>query len=731
MKKIPVLALCGLTVLGSSLAEEPCKGPDGDGSSSGGGTVAQSCDPNEISGPLGMGEKRYVPQGEWMDYTIYFENKTNATAAAQEVFVDLPMDANLDWSTLELGEIAFGDHIDTSLVGKSHGKASYALPGTNTSVKTEVKMKDGVLSWYIRDWDPTTTDNFPASATGGFLPPNDPETHCGEGHLSFRVRVKPGAPDGAVIAASATIVFDSNAPIETDPSWWNTVGTIHDVKLEIDGVATNVTLIAGLPFGALPAPKTPRPGYTFDGWFTGPNGTGLKATPAAIVPVGDFVLYQNWVGVPYRVRFNANGGTGTMADQTFMYGTAQKLPANAFTRKMHVFTGWGLTPGGAAVFADGQNVQNLTESANDVVTLYAVWEKSQPLLWEDISDAAPLTAASVYFGYLYDNGGNPKGTIQVKVGKANAKTGLAAVKATVVGLDGKKKSLKAAEKGKAVIAMDGPTAIALIGGEACEVVIGKNGLSGVYGAYTIDGSRNFFSSKDKAEQNAANAALNAWKGTFNVAWRRVEDNAPYLTMSVTIAAKGKVKIAATLANGLKASASVQALVGEAWLCVPVVITKKVQMAFALWLPRGGGEISVEGLDGKVVAGKAGALKSGAKFHIDAEAFSAKRGQAVLPYLPDGVAVTQSGTRWTLPKAGKVQMAKDGTVDAAKLGDNPAALKLSYKAKDGSFKGSFKAYSLVNGKPKAVTVNVAGVVIDGVAYGSATIGKSGQVAVEIR
>ena len=77
------------------------------------------------------------------------------------------------------------------------------------------------------------------------------------------------------------------------------------------------------------------------------------------------------------------------------------------------------------------------------------------------------------------------------------------------------------------------------------------------------------------------------------------------------------------------------------------------------------------------------------------------------------------------------MARDGTVDAAKLGDNPAALKLSYKAKDGSFKGSFKAYSLVNGKPKAVTVNVAGVVIDGVAYGSATIGKAGQVAVEIR
>ena len=190
--------------------------------------VVISWDPNEIKGPLGTGEKRYVEQGEWMNYTIYFENKTNATAAAQEVFVDFPMDENLDWSTLELGEIAFGEHIDMSLSGKSYGKASYAMPSTNTFVKTQVSVveKDGqkYLSWYMRDWDPTTADNFPESATGGFLPPNNPETHCGEGHLSFRVRVKPDAPNGAVIRASAQIVFDQNPMIETDPSWWNTVG---------------------------------------------------------------------------------------------------------------------------------------------------------------------------------------------------------------------------------------------------------------------------------------------------------------------------------------------------------------------------------------------------------------------------------------------------------------------------------------------------------------------------
>ena len=332
-----------------------------------------SCDPNEISGPLGAGEKRYVQQGEWMDYTIYFENKTNATAAAQEVFVDLPMDPNLDWSTLELGEISFGDHIDTSLVGKSHGKASYAMPGTNTFVKTEVKIKDGVLSWYMRDWDPTTADNFPASATGGFLPPNDPDTHCGEGHLSFRVRAKSDAPDGAVIRASATIVFDSNAPIETDPSWWNTVGTFHDVELEIDGVTTNLMLIAGEPFGELPTPNETRTGYTFDAWYTGENGTGTKAAPDALVPAGDFTLYANWIANKYLIAYNANGGEGVMPNQTNTYDLVSCLTSNAFTNVGHAFAGWATNETGEAVFADCAVVSNLTAEAGGEVNLYATW----------------------------------------------------------------------------------------------------------------------------------------------------------------------------------------------------------------------------------------------------------------------------------------------------------------------------------------------------------------------
>ena len=41
-----------------------------------------------------------------------------------------------------------------------------------------------------------------------------------------------------------------------------------------------------------------------------------------------------------------------------------------------------------------------------------------------------------------------------------------------------------------------------------------------------------------------------------------------------------------------------------------------------------------------------------------------------------IAVTQSGAKWTLPRAGKVAY-KDGAVDESKLGENPSGIKLTY------------------------------------------------------
>ena len=370
--------------------------------------------------------------------------------------------------------------------------------------------------------------------------------------------------------------------------------------------------------------------------------------------------------------------------------------------------------------------------------LYAHWEKiaddggdddfEEFFLYEDAVGAVPATAALVYDGYLYEDN-DCVGTIQVKVGKPNKKTHLSIVKATVINLNGKKKNLKAAEKGKALIAGDGPTTITFVGGGACEVTLGTYGMKGKYGNYDIDGARNVFSAMKGTDKAIATAALKYWKSAVNVAW---EGSHGWNGVSCSIASKGKAKIAGTLFNGKKISANSQLIVGEKWCCVPVLVTKNMNKAFILWLPRDGqGNSYVVGIENAFV-GKPGSLKANAVFHIDADEFTAMWRKSALPYLPNGVPVKLGkNNKWTVPKAGKVVYVRGSTnVDTTKLLDNASALKLTYTAKSGTFKGSFKAYVEVKGKPKSTTVNVVGVLVNGICYGTATIKKVGSVPVTV-
>lgn len=87
----------------------------------------------------------------------------------------------------------------------------------------------------------------------------------------------------------------------------------------------------------------------------------------------------------YIVTFNANGGTGTMDDQTIS-GTAN-LTANAFTREGYSFTGWNTAADGTGTsYADKASV-TLTKS----IDLYAQWQQ----------DAPPASANTLYFTQPY------------------------------------------------------------------------------------------------------------------------------------------------------------------------------------------------------------------------------------------------------------------------------------------------------------------------------------------
>lgn len=69
------------------------------------------------------------------------------------------------------------------------------------------------------------------------------------------------------------------------------------------------------------------------------------------------------------VTFNANGGTGTMTDQTISYNTPTLLKPNEFTREGYTFQGWATTADGSVAYDD----KGLVTFKRRTTTLYAVW----------------------------------------------------------------------------------------------------------------------------------------------------------------------------------------------------------------------------------------------------------------------------------------------------------------------------------------------------------------------
>lgn len=77
----------------------------------------------------------------------------------------------------------------------------------------------------------------------------------------------------------------------------------------------------------------------------------------------------------FAVKFNANGGTGTMADQSFVYGVEQNLTRNAFTApSLYAFDGWNTAADGSGTdYEDGADGSEITNTPGGSVTLYAQW----------------------------------------------------------------------------------------------------------------------------------------------------------------------------------------------------------------------------------------------------------------------------------------------------------------------------------------------------------------------
>jgi subtilase family serine protease len=195
----------------------------GGGSGDGNGQSGIPVDPNDILGPEGFGDERWVAADNPLHYTIRFENVAEATAPAHEVVITQQLDSDLDYRTFRLGDFGFGD-LRESLDGRSaflsHRIDLSATTGFFVDVTATIDVQTGIATWTLRTVDPATGE-APTSAALGFLPPNDANGR-GEGFVTYQVRPRANTQTGDRIDAQATIVFDSETPIET-PLWTNTI----------------------------------------------------------------------------------------------------------------------------------------------------------------------------------------------------------------------------------------------------------------------------------------------------------------------------------------------------------------------------------------------------------------------------------------------------------------------------------------------------------------------------
>ena len=119
------------------------------------------------------------------------------------------------------------------------------------------------------------------------------------------------------------------------------------------------------------------PGYTFKSWL-GSNGKTYtdKASVRNLCAEhnGVITLTAVWTPNTYTVRFNSNGGRGSISSVKGSGDVPVVIPQNTYYFAGYKFVGWNTAKDGTGLmYSEGQNIV-FDVKKNSTVTLYAIWE---------------------------------------------------------------------------------------------------------------------------------------------------------------------------------------------------------------------------------------------------------------------------------------------------------------------------------------------------------------------
>lgn len=259
-----------------------------------------------------------------------------------------------------------------------------------------------------------------------------------------RVNIRYHVNGGTMLSnASTRYKVNSLGYITKDGSMDFSYGDYNDT---LKGTNTGGDLFDPTVAGSISLGKT---GYNISartGWSTNSSGTGkvfdstvtLKGQDITNLDNGDatVTLYANWKPNTYTVKYNANGGLGTMEDSSHVYDIAKSLNANTFTRTGYTFRGWTTNADGTGdAYNNCEYLKNLTSENGGIVNLYAQWNKigyviqydlqggsvnGNPISYDvtspDITLRNPTKVGYTFIGWTGSNGATPQTTVVIKQG---------------------------------------------------------------------------------------------------------------------------------------------------------------------------------------------------------------------------------------------------------------------------------------------------------------------------
>ena len=177
--------------------------------------------------------------------------------------------------------------------------------------------------------------------------------------------------------------YTANVDVTLYPHWVESAEETHDVTISYKYGDTSIRVNATeSAVGISTSRSVTAPditGYTFASWTLGSGITNQSANtttnPITIVTKtsGTYTLQANYTLNSHNVIFNANGGSGSMSNESFNYNETKALMTNTFTRTGYVFKGWATSAAnalaGTVAYDDGDDFT----MADADVTLYAVW----------------------------------------------------------------------------------------------------------------------------------------------------------------------------------------------------------------------------------------------------------------------------------------------------------------------------------------------------------------------